>query len=151
MQITALKAGVMGVGDAKGPNDTQLVGDRCHLDCTPTPDDKAYNDSLVMEDGHSPCLLVRWGYTDHNGKDVRCSHGGPGQPDADADRDDPWDLQSYEVKNANDTGGPGWTPVLELTAPLGPGLYDAWAYFILPAKYNGGLEVRSNRCTWKAD
>jgi len=155
MQITALQAGVMGVGDDKGPHEIQLVGDRCHLDCTPTPDDRAYNLSLVQEDGHSPVLLWRWGYEDENGNDVYCSKGGDGQPDAQQDRDDPWDLQSYEVKNAKDTGGPGWTPVLELTAPLGPGVKRAWAYPILWAgergQYNGGLTVKGPRCYWKAD
>ena len=151
MQITALKAGVMGVGDAKGPNETQLVGDRCHLDVTPTPDDPAFNETLVKPGTKTPLVLWRWGYVDGSGKRVMCSHGGPGQPDAHADRDDPWDLQSYEKKNASDTSGPGLTPVLELTEPLGPGVLHAFAYAILPAEDNDGVEVRSNEVTWKAD
>ena len=154
-QITALASGVMGVGDAKGPHETQVVGDRCHLDCTPTPDDPKHNETLVMEDGHSPQVLWRWGYTDAEGKDVRCSHGGPGQPDAEADRDDPWELQSYEKKGAKDTSGPGLTPVLQLNEPLGSGVLNAWAYPILWAgpegQYNGGLTVTGPKCTWKAD
>jgi hypothetical protein len=156
MQITKLTASVMGVGDAKGPKDTQVVGDRCHLDVSPTPDDPKFNETLVRPGTKIPLVLWRWGYVDASGKDVRCSHGGTNQdgtdqPDASADRDDPWDLQSYEKKGPQDTSGPGLTPVLQLNEPLGPGTFTAWAYAILPAQDNGGLEVRSNRVTWIAD
>lgn len=159
-QITNLKASVMGMeGDRAGGNAGALLGPdvvqevkmRVHLDVTPTPDDPAFNDTMVKPGTKTPLVLWRWGYVDASGKDVRCSHGGDGQPDASADRNDPWSLESYEKKNESDTSGPGLTPVLLLEEPLGSGIFDAFAYAILPASDNGGLEVRSNRITWKCD
>src|SRR5215208_4058639 len=112
MQITSLAVEVMGIegnrnggnaGVSRGPKDGPvLVGERIHCNTTPTPDNRAFNDTLVVPGTKTPLVLARWGYRDKKtGQEFRCSHGGPGQPDASADRDDPFSLESYEKKNEN--------------------------------------------------
>lgn len=157
MQITALKAGILFIegdrddkdaerhgiaGQRYGADHVQQKHERVHLDCTPTPDDRDHNETLVMADGHSPAMQPRWGRV-VNGKEILNwnSH----------DEDDHWELQSYEKKNASDTSGPGLTPVLFLENQFGPGQTKCFAYFILPGEFNGGLTVESDRVYWQAD
>lgn len=159
-QYTAIKAEDMGgegprkggnAGPTYGPDQTQQVEHRRHLNCTLTPDSHDPADpNLLRGQGRAPKVTWRWGrYVD--GKRVFNSRGGDGQLYAGQDEPDHWSLESYERKNDSDTSGPGLTPVLLLDAAFGPGTTKCFAFACIEAAQNGGLDVESNEVTWLAD
>lgn len=162
MQITALKADIMGfegprdggnAGPLYGKDHIQQVGDRIHLDVTPTPDsgDPADPNLLRPGQGKSPKVIWRWGRYDKNGNKVFNSKGGDGQLYAHQDEPDHFDLQSYERKNDSDTSGPGLTPVLLQEQAFGPGTVKCFAFACIEKAQNEGLDVESNVVEWLAD
>lgn len=162
MQITALKADIIGFeGPRNGGNSGQLygkahvqqVGDRIHLDCTPTPDSKNPADPNLLRPGQgkSPKVVWRWGRYDAQGNKVYNSRGGDGQLFAGQDEADHFSLQSYERKNDNDTSGAGLTPVLLQEENFAPGTVKCFAFACIEAAQNEGLDVVSNEVVWLAD
>lgn len=157
MQLTSLRASILfGEQDRKGgssgpewnpndPNQVQMKTWRVHFDCTPTPDDPAYNETLVGSDGNpkKPRIEPRWGRVDANGKEV-LNWNSSGEPDH-------FGLESWEKKGPDDTSGPGLTPVLLLNEQFGSGTVKCFLYFVLRAEYNDGLALESNRVYWRAD
>lgn len=116
---------------------TQSVGQKVHLDTTPSLSGKDYPGgseevrSWVKEDGTSPIIEWRW-YVD--GKEASNS----------AQMPDPFHLGSYE-----DDGG--CTPTLKLTEQVGPGRHEVRAQPFVHGQYNGGVGVVGPAVIWYCD
>lgn len=115
-----------------------MLNQRMHIDVTPSfrgveyPGGSPTIRALVREDGHSPCLDLEW-FIDG----VRASSGEAGQ----REMDDPLSLESYEDEDR------GFTPCfLSVAVQEAKGHVTLNAF--LPARYNGGVEVRG-ACTTK--
>lgn len=127
-----VKAG--NLNDLKKGNATQAVGDKVHLNTTPSLGGVPYPGydttigGLVKEDGHSPCIEYR-----HYEDGVEVSG-----------ESDHFEFGSYE-------GDGGCTPVPKLTSQIGPGRHFREEEPFIQAQYNGGVEVVGPRVGWYAD
>lgn len=120
------------VTSPQGP-DAQMVDQRLHFDITPYDKNGEIGPHDVRhprdEDGN-PGMRYRWW------------RDGKLQTDS-TDEEDHFELQSVIDDN-------GCTPVLQLSEPE-PGRHQCFFEAYIPARYNGGVEVTSNRVTWFCD
>lgn len=135
--ITHANAQVVNKREIIAGTSTQAVGDKIHLDTTPSLDGTDYpgNSSEVQswtkEDGSSPIIEWRWLV---DGKEASNS----------AEMEDPFHFGSYE-----DNGG--CTPSLKLLRQVGPGRFRVEAFPFVRAEYNGGVAVQGKPATWYID
>lgn len=146
---TAVRQGIEGAH--YGTDHVQQKHERVHADCTPVPDNPAYNETLVGVPGNpkQPWIEPRWGRIGPNGEEIlnwNSTHEA-----------DHWSLESWEKKGPSDTSGPGLTPVFYMENQLGPGQTKCFVYYVLKAEHNDGLALDGSdreacpRAYWMAD
>jgi len=153
--VYSLKTRVLFIERADGrPDDGSAaqVGDRIHFDITPFdkngveigPGDPRIAQFLKkVGDIGAPALDLRWGYRDRDGKFVMCWNS--------TDREDPWALQSYNAPGKGRDNDNGFTPVLQVESPLGPGVFHPVLWPVVNAADNGGLALSGPEISWLND
>jgi len=134
------------IGD---PKHVQMAKERAKLNFTAylkgvkVPDEIVR--TLYLADGHSPVAQPEYGFLRADGSEEVHTNSGH----------DAFELQGYDKASGPNAG---FTYVLYLDAPRGPGQSTAFGRLILPGvgndgrTYNGGLTVKSDKAaTWQTD